>query len=212
MSRRSPRPAGMAPPPGLFMLVPRRLLRHVPTLLRNPRYFKNRLLVMLYQLTHPGHPWLTAQSIRFLENALRPEMVGFEWGSGLSTLWFASKLRSVTSIEHDKYWFDAVVSRVRTSGLTNIDLRLAQTDDGGLRYVQQIQDFPDRSLDFILVDGEYRDRCLAAAVPKLRPKGCLVVDNEEYGYDFTPCTGLERIDTTNGVWSTVIFRRPGSPA
>jgi hypothetical protein len=44
-------------------------------------------------------------------------------------------------------------------------------------YVGIIEQQPDASLDFVLVDGKKRDACALAAVSKLRPGGVLVLDD-----------------------------------
>ena len=64
-----------------------------------PLYVAGRIQNWLYQKRHPDHPWLAPHAVVWLEANLRPDMRGFEWGSGRSTLWFGKRLKSLTSIE-----------------------------------------------------------------------------------------------------------------
>jgi predicted O-methyltransferase YrrM len=47
-------------------------------------------------------------------------------------------------------------------------------------YVAQIAEYPDQHFDFCLVDGHYRQACILAAMPKLRPGGLLIVDDSQW--------------------------------
>jgi hypothetical protein len=48
------------------------------------------------------------------------------------------------------------------------------------RYVAVAKRFPDLSLSFALVDGHYRQACIRAVMPKLRPGALLAVDNTDW--------------------------------
>ena len=55
-------------------------------------------------------PWYTYAAIDFLEGRTRPDMRVFEYGSGNSTLWWGSRTEQVVACEHDKAWYDRMVS------------------------------------------------------------------------------------------------------
>jgi Methyltransferase domain len=197
-----------------------------------PRYIADRLALMAWQRRHPDAPWLTAVAVGILESWLRDTDVGLEWGSGRSTLWFGRRVRHLVSIEHAKVWHDRVSSWIARAGFTNVDHRLHCTERD---YVAAVECLAPAGLDFVLVDGVFRDRCAIAAVSRLRPGGILVLDNANL---YLPCrsrapgsraieqgpasTGWElfqrqvrswrRIWTTNGIWDTAIFvKGPDSP-
>lgn len=163
-------------------------------LLRNlfrPLYLAGRLRNWLYERHHPDHPWLAPGAISWLVGALRPEMIAFEWGSGRSTLWFARRVKRLTSIESDPAWFDQVDRQVRDAGLSNVDLRHipldhAEADTYRADYSPlpanpaAIASVPDESLDLVIVDGWYRPVCARAAIPKLKPGGLLLIDNTDW--------------------------------
>ena|SRR5690554_1347836 len=52
-------------------------------------------------------PWLTYSFIDFLENRLNKEQSVFEFGSGNSTRYFAKKVNHISSLEHDKAWYES---------------------------------------------------------------------------------------------------------
>jgi hypothetical protein len=51
-------------------------------------------------------PWFTYPSILFLNERLTKTMNLFEYGTGNSTLYFASRVQQVISVEHDQRWYD----------------------------------------------------------------------------------------------------------
>lgn len=53
-------------------------------------------------------PWVTYSFIDFIEKRLSKKMNLFEYGSGNSTLYYANKVCSITSVEHDKDWFNKI--------------------------------------------------------------------------------------------------------
>jgi hypothetical protein len=160
-------------------------LRH----LLRPLYLARRLQNWIYEQWHPDHPWLAPAAIAWLDQHLRPDMRGWEWGSGRSTLWFARRLAFLTSIESDVMWFKQVRSMI--SGLSNVDLRHIplehpEAETYALDYAvipanaAAIVPELDASLDFVVVDGWYRPVCARAALPKLKPGGLLLIDNTDW--------------------------------
>jgi predicted O-methyltransferase YrrM len=72
---------------------------------------------MAHERRHPDSPWLTSEAVVFLERSLEPDRVGFEWGSGRSTVWFARWVRRLISVEHDPLWYEQVRKRLDEEGL-----------------------------------------------------------------------------------------------
>jgi hypothetical protein len=56
-------------------------------------------------------PWLSMPFNSFIEGRLTKNMNIFEFGCGNSTLYYASRVNKVTSVEHDKEWFDLIKSK-----------------------------------------------------------------------------------------------------
>lgn len=148
----------------------------------NIRYIYDRINVLIDNRLHPHQPWLTKDAIALLENRLRPEYVGLEWGAGRSTLWFAKRLASLTSIEHNEDWLQKVKADLESRGVDNVKLLLLTKDsiDGNRPpYLSMVETIEQNSLDFIIIDGRLRDQCALIALSKLKPGGMLVIDNIE---------------------------------
>ncbi len=182
----------------------------------------------------PGYPWLNAGAVRWLDRHLAPAMVGFEWGAGRSTFFFAARVARLTTIEHKEKWRRRLAQGLARRGVGNVTLRFVPPSDApgrpGLRpdlwrelgyapqkpefaaYADAILDVAEASLDFVCIDGRARVACALNALPRLRPGGFLVLDNsewEKYAPIFTAAAGWPRLDFENGVWRTTILRRPG---
>jgi hypothetical protein len=98
-------------------------------------------------------------------------------------------------------------------------------------YVRVCDRFAEGSVGFALVDGHLRDYCATAVVPKMATGGLLVVDNvnlyvdwetrapnsrfgkghatAEWGRFVEMVKGWRVIWTSNGVWDTAMWIRPG---
>lgn len=143
-----------------------------------------------------ARPWLTYGSIRALEKAVRRDWRVFEFGSGASTIFFGTRCDQVQSVEHDAEWCARVRSALQSLKIENVRLELVPPDDRpkaatfgsafpGFEertfqaYVRAIEPTPDRSMDLVVVDGRARPACLAAAMPKVKPGGLLILDNSE---------------------------------
>jgi len=149
-------------------------------------------------------PWLTYDAIRHLTNHVGTNLKVFEFGSGSSTLFWASRATMCVSVEHDPGW----VARLRPllSQMPQVDLRLvlpeplagaprapqeadfanptlclssdpAYTGMTFQAYASQIDTFPDGFFDVVLVDGRARPSCIAHSVAKVREGGLFILDN-----------------------------------
>lgn len=141
-----------------------------------PRYLLNWGKVKVYEKMHPDMPWLTERANALLAEMLKPEHLGFEWGSGRSTIWFGKRIKHLISIEDSSVWYERVVRMIKEAGLYNIELKHLT----GEKYYTAINDFPDGSFDFILVDGTWRGICAMSAINKVKPGGLLVLDNAHW--------------------------------
>ena len=141
-----------------------------------------------------GYPWLTPGAIMALELLLTKDFKVLELGSGGSTVFWASRCKSVRSFETDAQWWYKVGPFVEKYG----NARLTHGDM--YRILDEIKAEPDGHYDLALSDSSpYQSDRLAltnAIVPKIRPGGWLVIDN----YDFF---GMERFDY--GGWKTYTF-------
>ncbi|MHB8650746.1 MAG: class I SAM-dependent methyltransferase [Gaiellaceae bacterium] len=119
----------------------------------------------------PRRPWLPSNFVADLERLVQPDWNVVEFGSGMSTLWLSGRVGSLHSIEHQRAWYD----RIRAMLPHHVRYELQEKLD---RY-PDLSDHADRSVDLVVVDGAVRSRCVAAALPKLRPGGYLLLDNSD---------------------------------
>jgi len=146
------------------------------------RYLWNRFNDKRYRSQHPDDPWLAPEAIHFLETYLRPTDTGLEFGSGRSTIWFAKRIQSLTSVEHNPEWHARVSKGLKDLNISNVSYHLHQKsneDRSGTNseYVGITKSITPASLNFVLVDGIYRAQCVLQCIPLLLPGGILIIDN-----------------------------------
>jgi len=151
-------------------------------------------------------PWLTYDAIHYLTAQVRPDLKVFEYGSGGSTLFWASRTSLCVSVEHDPAW--AARLRPLLSEAPQVELRLVAPEPltgaphaaseadfadpaqylssdaayAGMSfrsYVTQIDAFPNGFFDVVVVDGRARPSCVAHGVAKVRPGGMFILDNAD---------------------------------
>jgi len=190
----------------------------------------------IFKWRNPFVPWTSQASIKTFEKILTRDMVGLEYGSGNSTIFFASHLKELTSIEHNKEWFKIVKANLQKLKLTNVDYRFIPATkkdnqqysytfykdynltekDFQIRtdyheYFSFVKEFPNNHFDFIIVDGRARVECCLNAIPKLKSNGIFVLDNSDrnrYKPVFKVLKNWKSITTTTGLFDTTIWFKP----
>ncbi len=81
-------------------------------------------------------PFITYPAIEFLLRRIRPDMSVFEYGSGLSTLWWAARVKEVIACEHEAGWYRKIASLAPS----NVTLLFRELEYGGT-YSRAILDF-----------------------------------------------------------------------
>ena len=176
-----------------------------------------------------------------LDNWLRPTDRGLEWGSGRSTTWLASRVAHLLSIEHSPAWYARVQDAIVARGLAaKVAYRLIDAPDDQMAeplehpYAGVADEIADGTLDFVLVDGQMRLRCVEKALAKLKPGGLLALDGAnrylpnafDGGFTTIQYTRTEPLDqewrrlherlatwrrmsTSDGLWDTRFWIKPG---
>lgn len=139
----------------------------------NLNYLLAKLKLKIIELLHPNYPWLTYESIKILNNELKRDFIGFEFGSGRSTLWLSKRIKFLTSIEHSEEYYIKVNKEIAKNSIINCSL-FHQT---GKDYYKILQSQSDYSIDFILIDGIFRDKLLEIALQKISKRGIICFDN-----------------------------------
>ena len=200
---------------------------------QTPRYLKHRLDEKVARRRREEDvPWLPDDAIRALERLLRPTDAGLEFGAGSSTAWLARHTGSLTSIEPSSEWVAIVRGQLSEAGVDNVDLRHLPGEDGSPEHrdavLAIVDEFGPDGLDYVFVDGLYRDDEALRATTVVRSGGLVIVDNVNTylpgpGHSpwrvHAPATATwakfaatvadwRHLWTSNGVWDTAIWIRP----
>lgn len=122
-------------------------------------------------------PWLPYSVIDLLTTRLDRSASVLEFGGGGSTAFFADRVGSVTTVEHDQAWRDAIAQSLESSSNVRVLFRSSANDYAD--YVAAADEMDDESLDVVLVDGRQRVACARSAMPKLKPGGLLILDDSD---------------------------------
>lgn len=118
-------------------------------------------------------PWLTPESIIFLDNILKPHFKVLEFGSGGSTLFFSRRCQEVTSFETNPQWMDKMKDTIHEKSLNNI-------------YYYPIEDYREickgKDFDCILIDTAddakvKRADLMHFSLGILKTGGLIIMDN-----------------------------------
>src|SRR6266852_4122990 len=174
-------------------------------------------------------PWINFLGFRHLKRILRPDMRMFEYGAGGSTLFFAQRVRSLVSVEHDPQWLAKTEAAMKGIGASNWEAILepptahqepSNPDPAdpnsyvssdrryeGLsfrRYVSSIDRFEPNHFDLIFLDGRARPSCLKHALGRLKIGGYLILDNADVGHYARVVEAIQRAG-----WPGKIHYSPG---
>lgn len=121
----------------------------------------------------PERPWISYDAQARIARFLTKDSSVLEYGSGMSTIWFARHAGRVVSVEDNSDWYEHIGERLRALG--NVDYVFAGTPDD---YVALA---PEQAFDLYLIDGHWRDRCVDAALRSYRPGAMVYLDNSDKG-------------------------------
>jgi hypothetical protein len=176
-------------------------------LLYLPQYFRDNRKKSFFHIKEMK-PWITYSSYFFLKKILNKNMLVFEYGSGGSTFFYASRVNKVVSVEHEEKWKAFVQDELRKKGVLNVDLFFEPPikidnskpenvyysihghgweDYDFVSYVKKIDSYPDEYFDVLVIDGRARPFCLRHGLDKVKSGGYIVYDNlerESYKDDF----------------------------
>jgi len=123
----------------------------------------------------PALPWIAYTTIRVLGDFLNRDSRVLEFGSGMSTLWYAQRARDVFSTEDNPSWYDRVGRMVKVKGLDNVTHVLAASEEDYFTFMSE----DTEGFDLVMVDGSHRSQCVAHAAERVKPGGILYLDNSD---------------------------------
>lgn len=150
-------------------------------------------------------PWFTYPAIEFLNQFNLSELNVFEWGSGNSSFYFASKCKNIISVEVDIDWFEK-----------NNDYRKKNQVfilSDVLNFELEIKNY-DVQFDIIIIDSIKRKECIELSIKKIKKEGLIILDNSERHpelCEFLRNEGFTEIDfhgfgpINNYTWTTSLF-------
>lgn len=203
-------------PTSIKRFVPRRLLRYrlvlllVRNLLRDQGMYRSILRARPTRADGEPVPWFTLPATAYLDQLDFSDRRVFEFGSGFSTLYWQHRAASVTSVEDDEEWYAEMKDRLDPDRVTYLHVIDPE------RYVGAIE---TGTYDVVVIDGSWREQCVAPALAHLSPRGVLIFDNADWYPEQAAQirgAGLLEVDFTgvapgNAYTSTTsMFFRPGA--
>ncbi|NOX46589.1 MAG: class I SAM-dependent methyltransferase [Chlorobi bacterium] len=160
-------------------------------------------------------PWMNYPFLGFIKKRLNNNQNLFEFGSGYSTVFFAKKLKSVTSVEYDKEWFEK--AQGMTKGFSNTEIIFQELNEDYPKTINKT----DKKYELIVIDGRKRVKCALNSYGHLTSDGILILDDssrDEYHkiWDFYLKKGFREITfqglKPNGfsIDHTTVFYRDGN--
>jgi len=155
-------------------------------------------------------PWYTYPAIEYLSSFDFKDCEVFEYGSGNSSLFWARRARSVCSVEDNQEWFEVVCKRKCENQKV-----IHRSDATG--YIMALSE-QGKSFEIIVIDGNWREKCVVEAISYLKDGGMIVLDNSDRLIE-KECCGLLRkkgfiqIDFSgfgpinSYCWSTSVFMK-----
>lgn len=160
-------------------------------------------------------PWINYPMQHFLTPRLPAHISILEFGSGNSTLYWATKVKQVITVEHDSSWSNYI--RSKFSGISNIQLLTAEANE---KYETAPVSL-NKKFQLIIIDGIRRIECAHCAIELLSEDGCILFDDtlfseykavfeimEKHGFKSLRISGAKPIQ--NDCSEATIFYRPNN--
>lgn len=155
-------------------------------------------------------PWMTYPMIDLLASRVQSRFRVFEYGAGFSTLWWASRVQSVTSVEHDADW----VASLEVPD----NVHLIHAERGSPDYIRAAL---GGRYEVVAIDGRDRVACAEVAATAVTEDGVIVwddTDRTEYrpGIDALRSAGWRQLDlpglkpTVSWTTTSGVFYRDGN--
>jgi len=118
-------------------------------------------------------PWCSYPFIDFISERITKNMKIFEYGSGNSTIFYASKCYSIKAIDHDKSWVDKINNKLPKNATV---LYKELIYDGN--YCREINQ-DNTKYNVVIIDGRDRNNCVYNCIPNLAEDGVILFDNTQ---------------------------------
>lgn len=193
----------------IYRLLPTRIktLRAADKILnRGYGYQKTFALKQCIDKNNQPIPWYTYPALDYLRQLDMRDKVVFEFGSGNSTLFWASVAHKVIAVESDNAWYGLIKLKLPSNCELIFESDLT-------KYVNAIE-IPSCKFDIIIVDGEERFLAAQKAPGYLKKGGLIILDNADWYPEsaaFLRKQGFIEVDMTgfgpinDYTWTTSFF-------
>ena len=123
-------------------------------------------------------PWMSYPAIEFLQNNLNKNHQIFEFGCGASTLFFAARVKKITSLETNSRWHEITQNKLQQAGLKNAKITLMEDGLGSDLYENFAKNC-GKKFDFIVIDSLKRFACARNSLDALNLGGSIILDDSE---------------------------------
>jgi predicted O-methyltransferase YrrM len=163
--------------------------------LESSGWLRSRELKMPVDAEARPLPWYTYAAIDFLTRRSRPDMHVLEFGSGNSTRWWAERVATVVTVEHDEEW----AARVARDLPSNVSLMRVPLEPDG-EYCRSALHAREK-FHVIVIDGRDRVNCAKNCLGSLRHDGVIVWDDSQRsryrpGYRYLARRDFRRLEFT----------------
>lgn len=118
-------------------------------------------------------PWYTRPALDVLEAVDLSDKVVFEWGGGVSTIYYAKHAKEVFTVDWNTEWVEHI-----TDTLTHHNLKATVfSSQNPEEYVNMVTSPNVPKPDVFIVDGSVRDECLFKALEIMTQGDILIYDN-----------------------------------
>jgi hypothetical protein len=124
----------------------------------------------------PKLPWFAYRAIARLECLLCSTDTVVEYGSGMSTVWFANRTAAVTSVESHCRWHEQVVKALGESKADNACCILATEKT---EYIQAPDNKNQAKFDIVVIDGYWRLDCFNHIISSAAETPIIVIDDTD---------------------------------
>ena len=129
-------------------------------------------------------PWIHTNVIDILDKIINKNTYILEFGSGNSTIYFSNLTNNLTSIEHNKCWYNKIkpiINNVKYI-LKEIEYISVPPIDKKFYNCNSLEELighniPDEYYDIIIIDGINRVNCAVGSINKLKKGGILILDD-----------------------------------
>ncbi|TXJ23438.1 MAG: class I SAM-dependent methyltransferase [Chitinophagaceae bacterium] len=150
-----------------------------------PPYLKHNVFSKKYPIDWKM-PWWSYRAIEYVDTIVGNKTI-FEYGTGGSTVRFASKAKSIVAVEDDEKWMEMVQDRLKKLGINNVEIHFRPFDFHNPAGYEQseylrLMEIVVGDFDIVIIDGQdhtfrERIRCFHYVEPRMKAGQYIIVDD-----------------------------------